>query len=250
MLPVVLGAISLASSLFGKKKAPAPVYQKPIDWQEEQKKAISGNLANFGDASQLSERTNTFAQGEASRLMEMALPGWSKLQGTLSNQAQSLLTNPYDVPPEVAQNLARQAAERGISSGARGQFSDFSYLRDFGLNSLQMGQQRINQAQGIASMLASTAPRVNPMSPISMFINPTQVAAATQQQNAANQQVGQQAANAQASASNYNNQAIWNGVGAMAGSLDWGSIFGTGSSTSNASKIGSTVGNVAGGLFG
>lgn len=231
MLPLILGAVSLASSLFGKKKAPAAVYQKPVDWQEEQKKAIGGNLANLADAEKLSSQTNTFAQGEASRLMEMALPGWNKLQGTLTSQAQNLLTNPYDVPPEVAQNLSRQAAERGVSSGARGQFSDFGYLKDFGLNSLQMGQQRINQAQGIASMLAQTAPRVNPMSPISMFITPQQQAATAQQQNMANQQVGQAAANAQTSASNYNNQAIWNSVGGLAGSLDWGSIFGTGGTT-------------------
>lgn len=207
------------------------VYQEKLDWQAEQQKAIEGNLATLPQSEKLSAATNTFNQSESNRLMEAALPGWSKLQSSMTSTAQNLMTNPYELDQDTQDYLQKKAAEMGVSSGARGGFEKFNLLKDFGVTSMQYGTQRINQAQSLFSTLASTAPRVNPMSPISMFVSPTQIAATQQQQNISNQQVAQSAANAQASQSNYQNQAIWGGLssvaGAAVGSVDWGRMFGT-----------------------
>ena len=214
-----------------QKKTGKAVYQEKLDWQAEQQKAIEGNLATLPQSEKLSAATNTFNQSESNRLMEAALPGWSKLQSSMTSTAQNLMTNPYELDQNTQDYLQKKAAEMGVSSGARGGFEKFNLLKDFGVTSMQYGTQRINQAQSLFSTLASTAPRVNPMSPISMFVTPTQIAQAQQQQNISNQQVAQSAANAQASQSNYQNQAIWGGLssvaGAAVGSVDWGRTFGT-----------------------
>ena len=215
-----------------KKAAAGAAYQAPIDWQEEQRKALEGNLATLPKSEKLSAATNTFNQSESNRLMEQALPGWSKLQASMTSTAQNLMTNPYELDADTQSYLQKKAAEMGVSSGARGGFEKFNLLKDFGVTSMQYGTQRINQAQSLFSTLASTAPRVNPMSPISMFVTPQQIASATQQQNISNQQVAQSANNLQTQATMNQNQAIWGSVGSVAGSVDWSKMFGS-SPTSN-----------------
>ena len=215
-----------------KKAAAGAAYQAPIDWQEEQRKALEGNLATLPKSEKLSAATNTFNQSESNRLMEQALPGWSKLQASMTSTAQNLMTNPYELDHDTQDYLQKKAAEMGVSSGARGGFEKFNLLKDFGVTSMQYGTQRINQAQSLFSTLASTAPRVNPMSPISMFVTPQQIASATQQQNISNQQVAQSANNLQTQATMNQNQAIWGSVGSVAGSVDWSKMFGS-SPTSN-----------------
>ena len=215
-----------------KKAAAGAAYQAPIDWQEEQRKALEGNLATLPQSEKLSAATNTFNQSESNRLMEQALPGWSKLQASMTSTAQNLMTNPYELDQDTQSYLQKKAAEMGVSSGARGGFEEFNLLKDFGVTSMQYGTQRINQAQSLFSTLASTAPRVNPMSPISMFVTPQQIASATQQQNISNQQVAQSANNLQTQATMNQNQAIWGSVGSVAGSVDWSKMFGS-SPTSN-----------------
>ena len=208
-----------------KKAAAGAAYQAPIDWQEEQRKALEGNLATLPKSEKLSAATNTFNQSESNRLMEQALPGWSKLQASMTSTAQNLMTNPYELDQDTQSYLQKKAAEMGVSSGARGGFEKFNLLKDFGVTSMQYGTQRINQAQSLFSTLASTAPRVNPMSPISMFVTPQQIASATQQQNISNQQVAQSANNLQTQATMNQNQAIWGSVGSVAGSVDWSKMF-------------------------
>ena len=215
-----------------KKAAAGAAYQAPIDWQEEQRKALEGNLATLPKSEKLSAATNTFNQSESNRLMEQALPGWSKLQASMTSTAQNLMTNPYELDQDTQDYLQKKAAEMGVSSGARGGFEKFNLLKDFGVTSMQYGTQRINQAQSLFSTLASTAPRVNPMSPISMFVTPQQIASATQQENISNQQVAQSANNLQTQATMNQNQAIWGSVGSVAGSVDWSKMFGS-SPTSN-----------------
>ena len=208
-----------------QKKTGNAVYQEKLDWQAEQQKAIEGNLATLPQSEKLSAATNTFNQSESNRLMEAALPGWSKLQSSMTSTAQNLMTNPYELDQDTQDYLQKKAAEMGVSSGARGGFEKFNLLKDFGVTSMQYGTQRINQAQSLFSTLASTAPRVNPMSPISMFVTPQQIASATQQENISNQQVAQSANNLQTQATMNQNQAIWGSVGSVAGSVDWSKMF-------------------------
>lgn len=224
--PAAIPAVtSILGGIFNKKKAPATAPFIPVDVGDEQKKAVESNLGAQDDIEQLLERANKFSQGQASSLMEQALPGFGNLQKKFMETSAGLLDDPYNLPKDVEQNLARLAAERGISAGTRGQFNDFSLLRDFGINQLQYGASRIGQAQSVFSTLAQLAPRVNPLSPMSFYVTPD-TAIQTQMQNRVQQQAVQQGANnAQAAASNWNRQNLWQGItdAVMMGS----SIFGS-----------------------
>lgn len=213
----VIGAgVGLVASLMNKAKSPKPVYQAPyesVNLAGEQRSAIDANEIAEGDIEALLARANTFNQGQASGLMEQAIPGWSKLSQKFLQTADSMITNPYDVPKDVENNLARIAAERGISSGGRGQFSQFSLLRDLGVNALSYGQSRISQGQSLLQLIGSLSPKVSPLSPLSFYITPQQSATVAGQnsagavQVAANNQVtGQGAENATTLIGNYNRE--------------------------------------------
>lgn len=214
--------VGLISSLLNKQKAPKAVAAAPytkVDLAKEQRNAIASNLAEEGDIETLLARSNAFNQSQASSLMEQAVPGWSKLSQKFLQTADQLVTNPYDVPKDVENNLARIAAERGISSGARGQFSQFSLLRDLGVNALQYGQSRLSQGQNILQMIGSLSPKVSPLSPLSFYVTPQQSASIAASNSAgeagismANQGVQQGAANAATAAGNWNRNNIWQSV--------------------------------------
>ena len=232
---IAAGATAYSSSQQSKaaKKAAAASAAnrvQPVDLQEEQTKAIEGNLANQAKIESLVSSTNTFNQSQATSMMEQAIPGFSALQSKLMATTNDLLTNPYDLPKDVQTNLERLAAERGVSAGTRGTFNEFSLLRDLGVNSLQYGQSRINQAGGLAGIISSIAPKANVMSPLSFYNTPQQYAANQQLTNANNQAVAQGAINANLAATNYQNAGIANaitGLAGVAGSVDWGKLGGS-----------------------
>lgn len=204
--------LGVLSAIATRQDAAKSLDYNPVDLAEEQKKAMSANLGAEKSIEQLIAQANKFQQGQATGLMEQAIPGWGKLQQGLTGLATDITQNPYDVPKDVENNLARIAAERGISAGTRGQFNDFSLLRDFGVNALQYGQSRISQAQGLAQTLAQLAPRINPMSPLSFYVTPQQQASVTQQNNAGALQQQQAGENSKTAANNYNRQNGWDNV--------------------------------------
>ena len=223
----VYGSSQQASAT--KKAAAASAANRvgPVDLQEEQTKALDGNLANQKKINTLVSSTNAFDQSQATSMMEQAIPGFSALQGKLMATTNDLLTNPYDLPKDVQTNLERLAAERGVSAGTRGTFNEFSLMRDLGVNSLQYGQSRINQAGSLAGIISSIAPRANVMSPLSFYNTPAQYAANQQLTNANNQATTQGAINANLAAANYQNAGITNaitGLAGVAGSADWSSV--------------------------
>jgi len=237
---IVAGVVGVAGGLYGsmsqasaaKKAAKASAANKvaPVDLQEEQTKALDGNLANQKKINTLVSSTNSFNQSQATSMMESAIPGFSALQSKLMTTTNDLLTNPYDLPKDVQTNLERLAAERGVSAGTRGTFNEFSLLRDLGVNSLQYGQSRINQAGGLAGIISSIAPKANVMSPLSFYNTPQQYAANQQLTNANNQATTQGAINANLAATNYQNAGIANavtGLAGVAGSVDWSKLGGS-----------------------
>lgn len=229
---VIGGAVGLAGGLLSKKKAPTVAPYIPVNAQNEQKNAIQGNIAAEDDIETLLSRSNRYTQNEANDLMEMAIPGYSKLRGTLLSQAQKRAENPYDVPQEVTDNLTRIASERGISRGTRGQTNQFSLLRDLGVNQLNYGNNNLSSALGALTSLSGIAPRVSPASPLSFYISPgQQIQNATQNSQGA-QTTAQGGYNATAAADNYNSQNMWDsilkGVGTFAGASKAG-FGGTGS---------------------
>jgi hypothetical protein len=231
---VVGGAITANN----KPKAAQVAGYTPVDLQQQQKDAIAGNLASQSSIEDLLAKSNTFQQGQALTLANQAMPGYSDLAKSLTSRAQGLADHPYDVPKEVQDNLARIAAEKGISAGTRGQFNDFSLLRDFGVNELQYGQANLSQASQITNLLSSIAPKVNPMSPLSFYVTPEQNAANTTQNNQTQQGIAQSANNAQAAAQNANT-ATWNNLinGAVGIGADY--LKNSGTKTAPASGNGS-----------
>ncbi len=182
-----------------------------------QKDAVSANFANESGIEALIARGNSFAADQALSVTNTTMPGYSDLAKSLTARAKTLADNPYDVPKEVEANLSRIAAEKGISAGTRGQFNDFSLLRDFGVNQLQYGQSAINQAQSLTGMLATIAPKVNPMSPLSFYVTPAQALSNTTNNAAQNQAIAQGSINAQNAASAAGNADLWGSLSKIAG---------------------------------
>ena len=240
----VYGSSQQASAT--KKAAAASAANRvgPVDLQEEQTKALDGNLANQKKINTLVSSTNAFDQSQATSMMEQAIPGFSALQGKLMATTNDLLTNPYELPKDVQTNLERLASERGVSAGTRGTFNEFSLLRDLGVNSLQYGQSRINQAGGLAGIISSIAPRANVMSPLSFYNTPAQYAANQQLTNANNQATTQGAINANLAAANYQNAGITNAITGLAGSVDWSKLGGS----QKAAKVNYELGSFFGDL--
>ena len=225
MFQSIAAAGEFAGTIWGSKKLEAPTFAGTyLNPSTQTKDALTATQDNQAQAQQVESATNTFQQGQANSMMEQALPGWGKLQSSLMSTTQDLLKNPYSLPDDVQQNLERVAAEKGISAGTRGQFNQFSLLRDLGVNELQYGQNRIAQAGNLSNLLASTAPRVNPMSPLSYMVTPGQETAALMQNN----DYRQASENAQVGLSNYKTQLLMDAnsqYNAQLGSI-WGGAFG------------------------
>lgn len=166
-----VGAIGnyVASS---KQKAPAAASYTPVDVQEEQRKAIAGNLANFGDASALSAQTNSFNQFEATRLLEQAMPGFGALQKRLLASANDDLNAQTSLPADVQQQIQRYAAEKGITRGTSGNFNSFNLLKDFGFNLVDWQQASRARALSTLQAVSGLTPKVNIMSPMSWMVDP------------------------------------------------------------------------------
>lgn len=222
-----------------KKKAPKVAPFTPtdrisaapqIDAQAAQRQAISGNIAAEDDLESLLSKSNRFQQGQASDLLEQAVPGYRKLSASIAGQVQQKSDHPYDLPPEVQRNLERIAAEKGIKVGTSGQTRQFSALRDIGVNMLDYGNQNFQQALQGLTTLTGVAPRVSPMSPLSFMVTPGQnidvagrnVANERQtamfntgvdQANKSGAQGTKQAGyNVEAAAGNWNNQNMWDNL--------------------------------------
>lgn len=183
--------------------------------------AIASNNRNTPEIEALLRRANSFTQSENISLLNQSIPGYSQIAQNLSNQALQASANPYGLPKEFSDNLARQAAERGINTGVRGQANDFSLLRDFGVNSLQYGQQQLQSSQNILQTLAGLS-KVNPLSPLSMYIQPGQALQGAYQQQSADQSY----LNASQAAKNKQAAAGWQGLAAGAGVF--GGMYGGG----------------------
>ncbi len=208
------GAISANKA---KKNAGKVAQYENPDITDVQKQALDANIANSGSIENLISRGNKFAGNQAVSLQEQTMPGFTELAKTLTGRAQTLAAHPYDVPQEVQDNLSRIAAEKGISAGTRGQFNDFSLLRDLGVNQLQYGQQQLSQAQSLTGLLATVAPKVNPMSPLSFYVTPAQSLSNTTNNAAQNQAIAQGGINAQNAASAAGNADLWGSLGKIAG---------------------------------
>lgn len=213
-ITVVGGAVSANKA---KKNAGKLAQYENPNITDVQQEALDANLQNSSSIEALISRGNSFNSEQALKMQNQLMPGYSGLTESLTARAKTLADNPYAVPKEVEDNIARIAAERGISAGTRGQFNDFSLLRDFGINQLQYGQTAINQSQQLTATLAAIAPKVNPMSPLSFYVTPSQSLANTTNNNAQNQAIAQGAINAQNAASANGDADLWGSLAKIGG---------------------------------
>lgn len=212
---------ALLNGLFNKKQAPPTIPYTPVDLQEQQGKAVSGDIAALPDINTLLANSNTFQQTQANQLMNSALPGYSQFAQNLLGTSSQLAKNPYGIPQSAIDQLSQYAAENNIAggTGAASGFSNSNLLRSLGVNELQYGQNNLNSAMQALSVLTGTAPRVSPMSPLSFMVTPAQQIQNQTYTNTMQQQIAQGGANAQTAAKNWNTQNLWD---SMAASLTYG----------------------------
>lgn len=195
----------ILGSVLGKQKAPQQASYTPVDPAAVQKQTISGNLQNMAGAQDLAAKTNTFNQGEATRLLEAAMPGIGATQKRLMAQIDEDLSNQNSLPADVQQQIARFAAEKGVTRGTGGNFNQFNLVKDFGFNLMDWKNASRTRALNTLSTVFGMTPRVNPMSPMAMMVDPNAAMNVQTQNNQMAYNTQQAGYNSMAAASNYNN---------------------------------------------
>lgn len=140
-----------------------------IDPSVVQAETITGNLRNAAGAFQLADLANTFSTEQLLKQLEAMLPGFAGMRDQITGVLGSKLKG--EIPRDVRNLLARNAAEKGIAMGTSGSdFNEYDELRNLGLTSLGIQNEGLNQAsQWIRSM-----PRAPQMDFTSMFFTPQQ----------------------------------------------------------------------------
>lgn len=210
---------AVGGALIGKSKAPKAVPTKEVDVGKVTQDTIAANTAALPGAKNLSGSVNTFNQGEATRLLNQALPGFDKLQATLTSKIQQDLDNEGQLGSEQIAQIEQFAAERGIKRGTSGGFNDLSLVRDFGFSAIDAKQMDRTRALNSVQQLLGITPNVSPTSPMFAFTDPNSNINAQFRNNENAQATAQSAANAKASASNAN-RSMWAGAfGTTAGAV-------------------------------
>ncbi len=145
---------------------------------DEQQKAIKANVAAAPGAAQLA----TLSQEQITKMMQMAIPGFTDIQGQVSGNIQSLLKG--EIPTDVSQEVKRQGAGRALTGGFAGTDAASNLVaRDLGLTSLGLTREGLSSAESwISKMEQLYSPSQALFS--GMFISPAQqFAAATQERN-------------------------------------------------------------------
>lgn len=139
-----------------------------VDPALEQGYAIAGNQRNLAAAAKLGADTNEELITQHLTALERLMPGFSGLNqqiiGNIASQARG------EIPQDVQNQMARQAAEMGVTTGTSGSdFDKYRQLRNLGLTSLQLTDQALNSAGRWMQTVTSGAPKFNFAN---MFISP------------------------------------------------------------------------------
>jgi len=230
-LPAGLGSVlggsglsavgGLLGGLFGAKKVKVPEL-KPIDFAGEQRQAIQQNIASIEPATELATKTTAAEQGVLEAQLRRAIPGYDQLIQQAGKNIGANLRG--EVSQDVASQLQRSAAGRALGGGFGGGTGMGRNLsaRDFGLTSMQIQNQGLNQAQNFIQQQRMFG-MAQPFSVSSMFITPNQRIGFMQQQQQA--QYARDMAAAQVSAQpSAMNQAFGSAIGNFTGTVG-GALF-------------------------
>jgi hypothetical protein len=205
---VIGGVIGGAAGLFSAQDAPTIKDPPKTNYQAAFNETEQSNARNLAGATRMAAGVNTASQNEANRVMEMAIPGFSKIRDKLTAAAMSDLESENGLPAEMEQELARLAAERGISRGTSGQFNDFSLMKDFGFNMVDYAQAQRVKALNTLSQITGMSPRINPMSPMSSLLTVDKALGIQDQNNQRQWQTDMARAGVNMAAANYNSAMI------------------------------------------
>lgn len=181
------------SDIFGAKPEVAPYI--PTEFGEEQLKSITENISAFPEISKLGDLYYTYMMGG----MEKAIPGFSDILATGGKLTQAMQAEAAplirgELPPDVAEQVARSSAFKSLMAGtAGGPMGTALTARDLGLTSLDLmkqGAAMAGEAGNAAQRWAGLAGGMI-MSPSGMMVTPQQQAALTMQ-NRLYQQATQQ----------------------------------------------------------
>jgi len=178
----IAGGSSLIGGLLSKGSKPKVPAFKPIDFAAEQKQAIQQNLGSLESATDLATKTTAAEQSQLEAQLRRAIPGYDQLISQAGKNIGANLRG--EVSQDVASQLQRSSAGRALGGGFGGGTGMGRNLsaRDFGLTSMQIQNQGLNQAQNFIQQQRMFG-MAQPFSVSSMFITPGQRIGAMQQQN-------------------------------------------------------------------
>jgi len=165
--------------MFKGEKPDVPRF-KPINVQEEQQKAISGNIKALPELTELGSNVNAFNQQQLTDMLEKAMPGFSEMMKGGGEVINSMLRG--EIPQDVSDAISRGTASKSMRGGFGGsQMASALTSRDLGLTSLSLTQQGLDAASRWmqSGRAAATAPMFDVSS---MFISPTFQAQFSQQE--------------------------------------------------------------------
>ncbi|MEI7452751.1 MAG: hypothetical protein WCK04_00815 [Actinomycetes bacterium] len=154
------------------KKVKVPQFQR-VNTENEQEAAIKQNIASLQSGSELATKTTASEQTLLESQLRRAIPGYDQLISQAGKNIGSNLRG--EISTDVQSQLQRSAAGRALSGGfgaGSGVGRNLS-ARDFGLTSMQIQNQGLQQAQSFIQQQRMFG-MVQPFSTSSMFISPTQ----------------------------------------------------------------------------
>ena len=180
----IVGGSSLVGGLLSKGSKPKVPAFKPIDFAAEQKQAIQQNIGSLESATDLATKTTAAEQSQLEQQLRRAIPGYDQLISQAGKNIGANLRG--EVSMDVQSPLQRSAAGRALGGGFGGGTGMGRNLsaRDFGLTSMQIQNQGLNQAQNFIQQQRMFG-MAQPFSISSMFITPGQRIGAMQQQQSA-----------------------------------------------------------------
>jgi len=180
----IVGGSSLIGGLLSKGSKPKVPEFKPINFAAEQKAAIKQNLESLPAASDIARKTTAADQSVLEEQLRRAIPGYDQLIAQAGSNIGASLRG--EVSQDVSSQLQRSAAGRALGGGFGGGTGMGRNLsaRDFGLTSMQIQNQGLQQAQSFIQQQRAYG-MVQPFSTSSMFITPAQRVGVMQQQQQA-----------------------------------------------------------------
>ena len=151
----------------GKPKVPK---FKPVNVQQEQTKAIEGNVASLPALKSLGSDVNAFNTEQIQAMLRKVIPNYDEMVSGVSGNINSWLKG--EIPDDVSGAVQRNAAVRSLYGGYGGSgMSRNLVARDLGLTSLNLTQKGLDSA---TRWTMANAEMVRPgmFNVQSMFISP------------------------------------------------------------------------------